>query len=47
MRPYDQNNLTRQSADANNAPRDPLLGPITPYQNIQLKKVTIGNINKK
>ena len=27
--PDDQNTLTHQSADTNNAPRDPLHGPIT------------------
>ena len=27
--PDDQNTLTRQSADTNNAPRDPLLVPVT------------------
>ena len=27
--PDDQNTLTRQSADTNNVPREPLLGPVT------------------
>ena len=28
-RPYNQTNLTHKSADTNNAPRDPLRGPVT------------------
>ena len=43
-RPYDQHTLTRQSDDTNDAPRDPLHGPVTwnpvrtrPYSTLPLR----------
>ena len=44
-RPDNQNTFTRQSADTNNAPRDPLHGPVTwnpartrPYSTLRLRR---------